>query len=947
MNTLPLSRPLTLDEFMKGYADGGEVESIMPTEDDNFLSTLPADVLTNLANRYDVTTSDFNYYNPEAGQKAMALASLIDPTLLKGFGVGDAAFGGAGTSGTAIADYYRAVAPETVGGQGSLYEEGAIEAAKRAAADPTQGLFKSGFEALAGQPGIEEAIKSKSERDLSELAKVESDFEVMKPISDLLKANKFKEAFEVADEKGVVDKMMSPGWLQQLRQPFTAEEMKAFYNAIPPDYRGSDFKFDPNRGQVSESGYPEPLSAFKYEQPLTAIDAIIRLGGAAVLGAGALSALGGAGAAGAGAAGAGGTGAGVAGTAGAGAAGTSGGVLSGLKAAATKILGIPEVIGTKVGEALGASTLNSLQAKMIGNAIISGGVTGAKGGDLEDILKSAALAAGLTYVSDKAIKAVTGSLGKSGVIDAVSEIPGGDVTAVDPSVASNVADKITQNLDKVTVIGSKALDLAQQVGGAGALTAAQAATRPGASKQQVAPEDEIAAEYSQIYERPVSDFGAGLETGAYTGYRLASDQGVGAEQPATTPEETAAAEQPGAEREFKIATEGDKLALSDVTSPLAIAGGVAGAREPFVPQKTVDGMQQFEQVAPRRDITDLISDLPKISQVYSDQTGYKRPYFEETPTDEIVVQANRLKPIDIQPDIANIANIIPALSQQYKDLYKYEKPITEDTSLDEVVVTGSKLPPLDLTGAAVAIPALSQQFTKEPFEVTKETVPEEKSMSDRFKSLLDKYGTVENLLKVAGAVSGLGSTKTPPTTGAGAVYDPRTGAGTGAWIDWEKVKAEADAAGMNLNTYTARNWNKIQNRALEAGAPRAVAPVTPQGYNFPGLGGENMMVSPEAAEPNFDLLKYLEEYQPQPLAKGSKVNGPGHGREDLIPALLSDGEYVIDAETMALLGNGSTDAAAKMMDKFRENVRKHKGATLAKGGISPDAKSPLHYLRGA
>jgi hypothetical protein len=221
---------------------------------------------------------------------------------------------------------------------------------------------------------------------------------------------------------------------------------------------------------------------------------------------------------------------------------------------------------------------------------------------------------------------------------------------------------------------------------------------------------------------------------------------------------------------------------------------------------------------------------------------------------------------------------------------------------------------------------------------------------DPFKELLKKYGTLENLIKGLGVLGGTSETQAPPAVAA--PYDPRASAGAGQWIDWEKVKAEADAAGMNLNTYTARNWNKIQNRALEAGAPAAVAPVTPQGYNLSGVGNEEMMVNPQGTPVNFDLLKYLEDYQPEPkayggMAKGSKVRGPGHGREDLIPALLSDGEYVIDAETMALLGNGSTDAGAKMMDGFRENIRKHKGAKLARGGISPNAKSPLQYLRGA
>jgi hypothetical protein len=82
-------------------------------------------------------------------------------------------------------------------------------------------------------------------------------------------------------------------------------------------------------------------------------------------------------------------------------------------------------------------------------------------------------------------------------------------------------------------------------------------------------------------------------------------------------------------------------------------------------------------------------------------------------------------------------------------------------------------------------------------------------------------------------------------------------------------------------------------------------------------------------------------------AAGGGVNGPGDGREDVIPAMLSDGEYVIDAETVALLGNGSSKAGADALDRFRVNLRKHKGKQLARGGFSNDAKSPMHYLNGA
>jgi hypothetical protein len=98
----------------------------------------------------------------------------------------------------------------------------------------------------------------------------------------------------------------------------------------------------------------------------------------------------------------------------------------------------------------------------------------------------------------------------------------------------------------------------------------------------------------------------------------------------------------------------------------------------------------------------------------------------------------------------------------------------------------------------------------------------------------------------------------------------------------------------------------------------------------------------------------------QPMKRGGKAKAPagglsqiamlaqgtGSGRDDTINAKLSDGEYVIDAETVALLGNGSTKAGAMALDQMREQIRQQKGKALAKGKFSPDAKSPLAYMKG-
>jgi histone H1/5 len=78
--------------------------------------------------------------------------------------------------------------------------------------------------------------------------------------------------------------------------------------------------------------------------------------------------------------------------------------------------------------------------------------------------------------------------------------------------------------------------------------------------------------------------------------------------------------------------------------------------------------------------------------------------------------------------------------------------------------------------------------------------------------------------------------------------------------------------------------------------------------------------------------------------KGSAVNGAGDGQSDDIPAWLADGEYVMDAELVSMLGNGSNKAGAKVLDKFRENIRAHKRSAPL-GKIPPKAKSPLNYLK--
>ena len=80
--------------------------------------------------------------------------------------------------------------------------------------------------------------------------------------------------------------------------------------------------------------------------------------------------------------------------------------------------------------------------------------------------------------------------------------------------------------------------------------------------------------------------------------------------------------------------------------------------------------------------------------------------------------------------------------------------------------------------------------------------------------------------------------------------------------------------------------------------------------------------------------------------RGFAVEGPGTGQSDDIPTMLSQDEYVIDADTVAALGDGSSKAGAEALDKMREEIRRHKrSAPVDK--IPPKAKSPLEYLKMA
>lgn len=147
-----------------------------------------------------------------------------------------------------------------------------------------------------------------------------------------------------------------------------------------------------------------------------------------------------------------------------------------------------------------------------------------------------------------------------------------------------------------------------------------------------------------------------------------------------------------------------------------------------------------------------------------------------------------------------------------------------------------------------------------------------------------------------------------------------------AW-DWGRMQADAAARGQSLAEFMAQSWPSISGYSAESTDARQGA------Y----AGAPAMPGTPRVAMATGGALSAVARF----------AQGAGSGRDDTIDARLSDGEYVMDAETVAMLGDGSNDEGARRLDAMRRQIRAHKGKALAKGKFSPNAKSPLAYLAGA
>ena len=375
---------------------------------------------------------------------------------------------------------------------------------------------------------------------------------------------------------------------------------------------------------------------------------------------------------------------------------------------------------------------------------------------------------------------------------------------------------------------------------------------------------------------------------------------------------------------------------------IKVTGQVPGAVTPYAPIAGFDGAGLSPEVINKIDQPEAETASPEEILVEARKAFNPVSISSPLPTDFLPTGAlpqpmstETVSPEEILVEARKpLAPTSPGLSPEV--LRAVEGPVSGKPATDEIVVTGQRpgavAPYVPIAGIETPMPDMSE--TPEEAEAKKKKLG------------LEEYLRIAGLLSglVGGAAGGGGSGQTgtyggggtgrlnpifsaklPSAGGLGAIGANRTARPMGD-VDWLTYGTRPE---LNFFDYASQN---------------NPAPITTPIPNEPR--------GPSMYAPDVDNVRFAQggslaaKRGGPPRRTEFAVNGAGTGRSDDIPAVLSDGEYVIDAETVALLGDGSNKAGAKKLDDLRVKVRKHKGQKLAKGRFSANAKKPEAYLSG-
>tara|TARA_E500000305_G_scaffold24674_2_gene18697 strand:+ start:4552 stop:6405 length:1854 start_codon:yes stop_codon:yes gene_type:complete len=215
--------------------------------------------------------------------------------------------------------------------------------------------------------------------------------------------------------------------------------------------------------------------------------------------------------------------------------------------------------------------------------------------------------------------------------------------------------------------------------------------------------------------------------------------------------------------------------------------------------------------------------------------------------------------------------------------------------------------------------------------------------------------------KKAAEIAGYGkkdqlASDTNVVSGAGEGTYRQTGSSSATQSIPSNMPASVSALGLNLDADNIGSYTSLSNEYASLSPKKQAEAID----NFSKIadGTIQASISPQMAANTRAYLQQLSAMKKDQLNKfladikaygdllgvggqqgigmnvGGLLKSSEDGMTDTLPAqvgpdpvMLSGGEYIMDAEIVSMLGNGNTDAGAKVLDDFRENVRgaKHGG----------------------
>ena len=194
-------------------------------------------------------------------------------------------------------------------------------------------------------------------------------------------------------------------------------------------------------------------------------------------------------------------------------------------------------------------------------------------------------------------------------------------------------------------------------------------------------------------------------------------------------------------------------------------------------------------------------------------------------------------------------------------------------------------------------------------------------------------------------------------TGSGSTFGASTGLNLGSGLD-TGVKFDLGQAGSTASWLTkllGKSKGQKSNLSKGIGALAMLsqmagafdsgkgsqAPTVSQKRTTPMSWNKSVASSGKAMKRGGDVQ--MGTGKPGPLGLLAGASG---GQDDVVPIDASHGEYIFDADSVAALGDGNTDAGARKLDHMRQRIRAHKRSAPA-SKIPPKAKDPMKYLKGA